>query len=133
MENIDSQALRILQGEVKEAAQEIAARHGLTVSMKAGKYNNADIGTIRMEFVVPNHEMTEARGQLIGEEFDIGFGFRYKKRDYTVIGFDAKRRKYKVIAQRDDNEEMLFTVDGVNREYRINKLASFADEKASHG
>ena len=124
MENIDRQALRILQGEVKEAAQEIAARHGLTVSMKAGKYSNADTGIIRMEFVVPNHENTAARGQLIGAEFDIGFGFRHKKRDYTVIGFDAKRPKYPVIVQRDDNEEVLFTVDGVNREYRINKEAA---------
>jgi len=123
MKNIDKQGHQILVDELKKAAQEIAAKHGLVIVSKGGKYT-LDTGSVKMEFLVPNHDFQTDMGQSLGAEFDIGFGFRYKKRDYTVIGFDSNARKYKVIAQRDDNEEVGLTVAGVNIQYRINEEAA---------
>jgi hypothetical protein len=116
MKSLGRAECRTLAEELEMVIQRAVNKYGLTVSERGGQYSGAT-ATLKFEVAVPALAETRANSdaKLVGADFGVGHTFVTGGAEYTVTGFQLKRRKYPVSAERADGKQFKFTVDSISR------------------
>ena len=111
--------------ELLLAANEIAAKHGLTVKLAGGSYDEA-VSTVKVEFTFPNlaKEKTERSAKLYAPmlglpEDIIGRSYINRGRTYTVTGLNPNKPKNAVELKDDRGKEYQCSVAHIKVALRL--------------
>lgn len=118
---MDRQFVKQLNQELLQAAQEIANRHGLAASQKAGNFDDTSC-KLSVQFSVVNDDGTvESPERKNFQQMATSYGldpndldkvFNSNGEDFRIDGLKPKAQKYPVLATRvKDNKRFKFSAD----------------------
>ena len=112
---IDRRTLEMLRGEITEALQALATKHGISLKAGSGKFSNGSHGTVAIEIatigesgMVESREASDFRmlGGLYGfQPDDLGRTFIHpmSREAYVIKGLRAKATKNPIMATNAKN------------------------------
>lgn len=130
IQNIGRAECRILSEELEVAIQRTVNKYGLTVSYDTGRYGG-HTATLSFKLDVPAmaEKVADADAKLVGAKFGMGHVFKSNGVEFKVTGFNLRRRKYPVSAERQSNGKgYKFTVEAINRNIEIPELLKKSKE-----
>jgi hypothetical protein len=113
---MDKKLATLIQNEATIALEAIAAKHGMTVRAHGGSLG--DLSTIlKFEFKPAGEALADAERKEF-ESYatvfglapsDYGATFVANNKQYRLVGFDLKRRKFPILAVGPDGKRICFT------------------------
>ena len=129
IKTIDARECRILSEELVAVIQQAMDKHGLAVSYTGGRYGGPT-ATLSFKLDVPAiaEKVANKDGELVGAKFSVGHVFESNGYQYKVTGFNLRRPKYPVSAERASNGKgYKFPVEAVNRQIELAEMFNKSD------
>lgn len=121
--SIDRRTCRLLMQECAEALTVVAARHGLNLTRRPGRFTNAMM-TFKCEFTVQNEEGTPADFVAHARRYGLrasDHGREFKMMDGSsaiLVGINPRARKYPMVGERrSDGQRFKFSASFVRGQF----------------
>jgi len=124
MADIGRAECRILQEELEVAIQRTVNKYGLTASYANGRYGGHTATlSFKLDVTAKAEKAANRDAEFLGAEFGIGHVFESNRDEFKVTGFNIRRPKYPVSADRvSSGKSYKFTVEAVNRAIEIAEM-----------
>lgn len=112
MKTFDRQSCKALRTEINEALRAVAQRHGVTIEAGNASFDDTFI-RFKLEVKAPgaaDADLAKAADRLAmsGARFTVGDRFDYGQRQFTVKGYNPRRKKSVVAFDLGNGKDYVF-------------------------